>query len=447
MEEILDYGQKKGASYIEILSSKNCRTKIEIAEKKIKEISSGNSKFYSIRLIYKQKVGMAYSYAFDFKKLVEKAIKNAKANDTQTKFASLPLIKKRIKTKMKINPKNISLEEKKNDMLNLDIRNQFKKISSLKLIYGDNQSTYEFYNSEGSELIWDDCSLGVIMWPFAKEGTNIQNFLKIERIKGGYELMEKARVSIKTAMEKAEEMLKTKSAKGGFFPTIVDHKLGGVFAHEAVGHACEADHVLMGESILKNKMNTEIGSNIINISDDGNIKTWGWTPFDSEGGKASKTQLIKKGILCNWLHSRETAGQMGEETTGNGRAQNIGYKVIPRMTTTFIGPGDSNFEEMLSQIKKGYYLKGSLGGQVDTCTGEFLFNAQEGYYIEKGEIKYPIKGVSLTGNILKTLHNIKLIAKDLDFGHGFCGKAGQHVPVSEGAPHVFIEKAQIGGSK
>ena len=152
-------------------------------------------------------------------------------------------------------------------------------------------------------------------------------------------------------------------------------------------------------------------------------------------------------MLQGYLHNRETAAIFKAEPTGNGRSQDPSRRVIPRMTNTAIAEGDSSFEEMLSEVKKGYYLKGSAGGQVDTAGGDFLFNAREGYLIEDHKIKHMIKGVSLLGSILDTLHNIKLIARDTDFDTGFCGKADQSVPVACGAPHVLFEKAKIGGAK
>lgn len=446
MEEFLKLAEKKGASYAEILSSESARNVIEITDQNVKEMSSGEAKLYSVRLIYNKRIGTAYSYLNNYNELIEKAIKNAKANDQEVNFPESKALKKTIKTAFKINPLDVSLEEKKDNLAKLDIRNEFKKIVSLRLVYADTMSKYSLLNSEGRNIIWDDTNTGVVIWPFSKQGSEMQNFIKIERIKGGYELMDKALEATKEAMKKAEDLLSAKAAKGGLFPTIVDHKLGGVFTHEAVGHACEADHIIMNASVLIGKKGKKIGNDIVNISDDSTLKTWGWTPFDSEGTEGKKTQLVKNGILKGWIHNKETAGHFSHEPTGNGRAQALGYRVIPRMTTTLIEPGDSSYEEILAEVKKGYYLKGSAGGQVDPAGGEFLFNAMEGYYVENGEIKHMVKGVSLTGNILETLHNIKLIAKDLGFGHGYCGKGGQHVPVSEGSPHVLIENARIGGT-
>ncbi|MBI4447644.1 TldD/PmbA family protein [Candidatus Woesearchaeota archaeon] len=435
-----------GASYAELMSTEACRNNLEVNDKEVKEISSGDLKTFSARVLYKGAWGLAYSCTENYAELVAHAIRNAKSMSQNIKIDALPVFSKKFKTAYKINPADISLEEKKESLLKLNnLSKGFKKIASLKLIYSDGSTIRKFENTEGSSLEWSDVYTAFMAWAFAKDSNSREDFLKIKRIRGGYELMKDAASATEEVMEKAEKLLKAEYAKGGHFPIIVDQKLAGVFAHEAVGHACEADLVLSDSSILHGKIGQKIGKDNITIIDDGTTKNWGWTPFDSEGVKAQKTVLVRKGILEGFLHTRESATIFKTEPTGNGRAETLANKVIPRMTNTVIEEGDSTFEEMLAEIKKGYYLKGSAGGQVDPTSGEFLFNAQEGYLIENGELKKYAKGVSLTGNILQTLHNIFLVAKDTDYGTGYCGKAGQLVPVSEASPHIMIKDAKVGG--
>ena len=258
--------------------------------------------------------------------------------------------------------------------------------------------------------------------------------------------MESSEEFVKESLDIATKLLSAKSAKGGSFPVIVDQKLGGVFAHEAIGHGCEADIVLAGGSVLKDKLNTKIGNDCINIIDDGSLQTNGWTPFDDDFVLGKKTFLVKNGILSGYLHNLETASLMKMEPTGNGRSQSLMHSVIPRMTTTYIGAGDSNFNEMLKGIKEGYYLKESFGGQVDTIKGEFLFNSMYGYYIKNGEVSNMIKSTAMIGNILQTLHEISLIGKDLEFSGGTCGKDNQLAPVGDGSPHFKINNVKVGGA-
>ncbi|MFH0752717.1 MAG: TldD/PmbA family protein, partial [archaeon] len=409
---------KKGANYAEILKTKISSTTIDINNKTVKELSQGELNLYSVRLLCKGSWGIAYSYKPEFPKLIAKAIKNARTLKQSIKIKNFEPVRQLIAAEYVDDPREIDIADKKAMLLSLDRRRNYKKISSLNLIYNDKLIEHTFENSEGSSITINDSRIGLLSVAYAKQGNRTEQFFEMLRKRAGYEHMAEAQKTVNESMNKAEMMLKAKHAKGGISKAIVDQYLGGVFAHEAVGHACEADLVQNGGSIFAGKIGKKIGNDNITIYDDGNIKEWGYAPVDSEGIKASHTILINKGILENYLHSRETAATYHKSPTGNGRSQDSSMRVIPRMTNTAINKGDSSFEEMLQSIKKGYYLKGSKGGQVDTAGGDFLFNAKEGYLIENGKIKHMIKDVSLLGSILETLNNIHLIAKDTKYDTG-----------------------------
>jgi TldD protein len=227
-------------------------------------------------------------------------------------------------------------------------------------------------------------------------------------------------------------------------PVVLDQELAGVFAHEAVGHASEADLVLEGDSILENRIGEQIASPLINIIDDPTLHEFGYYPFDAEGSESKRTEIIKDGIFNSYLHSRETAAKLGG-TPGNCRAQGYSMPVV-RMSNTFIDNGDSRFEEMLEEVKDGMYLIGSRGGQVNTGEGIFQFNAEKGYLIKNGELTGLLRDVSLSGKTLEILNHVTLVGNDLKMTAGRCGKAGQLVPVSDGSPHIAISKALVGGA-
>ena len=232
------------------------------------------------------------------------------------------------------------------------------------------------------------------------------------------------------------------------FYVIMDPKLTGVFMHEALGHAAEADHVLCGESILSDKLGEEIAYQGLTVADDPTIEnSHGYYRYDDEGIRARRTEMIKEGVLVSFLHTRETAGRFNAEPTSNARAANYSELPLVRMSNTVIEPGDSDFEEMREDISYGIYAKGMRGGQVDTVRGEFQFSAEEAFLIEKGELTKRLKNVSLSGRTLDILKSIDAVGKKKVKGSiGFCGKAGQEVPVSEYAPHIRVKKILVGGA-
>jgi TldD protein len=116
------------------------------------------------------------------------------------------------------------------------------------------------------------------------------------------------------------------------------------------------------------------------------------------------------------------------------------------MSNTFIEAGDATEQEIFEECHDGIFLKGSRGGQVDPGRGIFQFNAEYGYIIRNGELTRMVRDVSLSGEILTTLHDISLCGNNRKMSPGYCGKGGQSVPVSDGAPHILLCDAVVGGS-
>jgi len=226
---------------------------------------------------------------------------------------------------------------------------------------------------------------------------------------------------------------------------VLDPELAGVFAHEAVGHASEADLIQEGSSVLGGKIGERIGDPVVTIVDDPSLPEFGFEPLDAEGSMVGRTEIIKNGVVQAFLHSRETLAAVGHGHAGNARAM-AGEPPQVRMSNTYIENGDSSLDELIAECRSGILLKGTRGGQVDTGRGIFQFNAEYGYMIEHGEVGAMVRDVSLSGEILHTLHSISLCARDREMHQGFCGKGGQSVPVSDGAPHVYLMNAVVGGS-
>ena len=142
-------------------------------------------------------------------------------------------------------------------------------------------------------------------------------------------------------------------------------------------------------------------------------------------------------VYVGRLHSRETAGKMGEAATGNARAVAYRHRPIVRMTNTFIEPGESSFEEIIGDVKEGIYAKNWYGGT--TSMEMFTFSAGEAYMIRNGKIEELLRGVVLSGNVFSTLGHIDAIGRDLGMNEGGgCGKGEQSpLPVSNGSPHAI----------
>ena len=217
--------------------------------------------------------------------------------------------------------------------------------------------------------------------------------------------------------------------------------------HEACGHGLEADLVQKGLSVYRGKLGQKVAMDCVSVIDDATLAgKYGTIRFDDEGIPAQRTVLIDQGVLVNYMYDRLTASKDGRESTGNGRRQSYQDKPIPRMTNTFIAPGKDDPEAIIKDTPRGLLVKKMGGGQVNTANGDFVFEVQEGYMIEDGEVKYPVRGATLIGNGPEVLNNIDRVGSDLGFGIGVCGKDGQAVPVADAQPTIRIKQLTVGGT-
>jgi TldD protein len=139
---------------------------------------------------------------------------------------------------------------------------------------------------------------------------------------------------------------------------------------------------------------------------------------------------------------------MGMAPTGNGRRESFAHAPMPRMTNTFMLPGEATPDDIIRSVDRGLYAVSFGGGQVDITNGKFVFSASEAYLIEGGRITRPVKGATLIGNGPDVLTRVSMVGNDLalDSGIGTCGKDGQSVPVGVGLPTIRIDGITVGGT-
>src|SRR5438093_6812978 len=316
--------------------------------------------------------------------------------------------------------------------------------------YRDEVSEYWYANSEGARLHEVRPEVTLSGTAIARRDGTIEKGLESIGLRRGWNSVQGKAAGFRAVAERAVRLLDAPSVKGGTYPVILDPELAGVFIHEAFGHLSEADFVY--ENPQAREMMTlgrRFGKPVLNVGDNGAAAGLrGALPFDDEGTATQDTVLIKDGILVGRLHSRETAARLGARPTGNARAISFRHAPIVRMTNTYIAGGrdGGTFTDLIKDIPLGVYACGAFGGQ--TLLENFSFTAAYGYMIRDGRVAELVKDVVLAGNLFQTLDRIDHIAADFRWNQmgGGCGKAGQYpLPVTEGAPHVRIEEALVGG--
>ncbi|MEA1957451.1 MAG: TldD/PmbA family protein [Euryarchaeota archaeon] len=449
--------------YADIRMETGYATAIELRDDVFREMSYGIDQGIGVRVLYKNSWGFSASNDVLKSRLndtfvdalnIGKALSLSESNKDakSVKIADAPPKSDYFVLKSKINPEDVSIEEKKRMVKEVykAAKKHSSRIKTLSILYLDGYEKQTYANSDGSYVVMETPAVFMRVRAVAKKGSVLQEGVESVGAVGGFEVIEEENpevVGVKAA-DKAVRLLDAKLPPAGKIPVIMDQKLTGVFMHEALGHSAEADHVLYGESILRGKVGEEIAYEGLTVADDPTIEnSHGYYRYDDEGARSRRTEIIKNGVLVSYLHTRETAGRLDAMPTANARAADYSEIPLVRMSNTVIEEGDWDFEDMRADIRFGIYAKGMRGGQVDTVRGEFQFSAEEAFLIENGVPSKRLKNVSLSGRTLDVLKDIDAVGNDKKRGSiGFCGKDGQEVPVSEYAPHVRVKKILVGGA-
>lgn len=258
--------------------------------------------------------------------------------------------------------------------------------------------------------------------------------------------LEFAREAVRQALINLEAV----DAPAGSMPVVLGPGWPGVLLHEAVGHGLEGDFNRKGSSVFAGRLGERVASEQCTVVDDGTLPgRRGSLNVDDEGVPSQCTTLIENGVLRGYMQDKHNAGLMGARSTGNGRRESYAHLPMPRMTNTYMLPGQYAPEEILASVPRGLYAVNFGGGQVDITSGKFVFSASEAYLIENGRVTRPVKGATLIGSGAEVMTRIGMVGNDLalDAGVGVCGKEGQSVPVGVGQPTLRIDALTVGGTR
>ncbi|MBZ2189608.1 metalloprotease TldD [Alcanivorax sp. JB21] len=251
------------------------------------------------------------------------------------------------------------------------------------------------------------------------------------------------------AVRQALVNLEAQPAPAGTMPVVLGPGWPGVLLHEAVGHGLEGDFNRKGTSMFARRMGEQVASPLCTVVDDGTLPgRRGSLNVDDEGTPTHCTTLIEKGRLVGFMQDKLNARLSGQAPTGNGRRESYAHLPMPRMTNTYMLPGEHDPAEIVASLERGIYAVNFGGGQVDITSGRFVFSTSEAYLVEKGKIVAPVRGATLIGSGAEVMQQISMVGNDLalDSGIGVCGKEGQSVPVGVGQPTLRVDALTVGGT-
>ncbi len=450
--KILRDNIKYGGEFSDIFAEYTKTSAIVYEEGRLERVVGGTDAGVGIRTIFNKHTAYGYTNDLSEGALLELAGQVGKAAGQGGEAREIALKSESCKLPFPISelPDSIAIEEKAKVVKRAnEVAWKFdRRVKQVKIMYQDRHQLISVANSDG--VLAEEERLGIffaVQVVAASDGTIQTGY---EPIGGfiGFEIFEDnppERVA-EIAARRAILMLEANKAPAGRMPVILDSEAGGTMIHEAVGHGLEADLAQEGLSVYSQKLGEQVASPLITVIDDATLPyKRGSYGIDDEGTPGRRNVLVEKGILKGYLYDRLTALKDGKTSTGNGRRESYRYRPIPRMSNTFIAPGNSDPASILKETDSGLYVKKMGGGQVDTVSGNFVFEVSEGYRIENGEIGEPVRGAILTGNGPEILRIIDMVGNDLGFAIGTCGKEGQGVPVSDAQPTLRIPEIVVGG--
>jgi len=463
MDKAIQHALTVGADFAEAKGEDTTTRNIEAVNKETRTVSQIRNMGIGVRAYWGKANGFSFSNMLDRESVLraaEAAVRIAKVSSRKTlmklSLAEVKAVKEKKATNASRHPKDVSLDEKKDLCLRQcqTAMEAGKQIANVRSIFGEYHGTIYYANSEGTDVSYEPLLIGLTVGCVAKKGDLIVDARDVHGGTLGLTAFEEEKHTPEKMAENAAnwalEKLKAKPAPAGKFDAVIDQSLAGVLAHESFGHLSEADFVVVGGSPLTGKMGQKLGTDIVTIVDEGLPQNGGYNlPFDDEGVPCRHVEILKNGVLTHYLHNRMTARVLRMEPTGNARSQDYSFEPIVRMRNTYFATGNHKPEEALSELKQGIYAIDTAGGQVQE-TGTFLFKAIRGYWVEKGEKKYPLRDVALTGNILELLKNVEAVCNDLEVSStpfGGCGKIEQRAYVGTGGPHMRIKDVQFGGAR
>ena len=450
-ERVLARALAHGGEFAEVFTERSAGMTMAIDESRVESVQSGAEQGAGVRVLSGGTTYFAHVDGLDPAD-IERAADEAAAALRAERAESRPL-QAVVSTPQPIEqrPAEVPAERKAALLRELDERGRGAgaEIAQFMASYAEVRREVAVANSEGLFSGDDRTRVRIGAQAVARRGDLVETGAETLGGHRGFELFDGDPGEIAArAAGKALTLLDAGAAPAGSMPVVVGGGFGGVLFHEMTGHGLEADHIQKGASVYVGKLGEQVAQPLLTAYDDGRMPNeWGSDSIDDEGAPTQKTMVIEGGRLTSFLYDGLTARHDKVASTGNGRRESFRHLPVPRMTNTYIAPGDAEPEAIIAEVKKGFYAVSFAGGQVDPATGDFVFGVSEGYLIEGGKVTRPCRGATLIGNCLQALMAIDAVGNDFEMKTGVCGKAGQKVPVGTGQGHVRIGAMTVGGTE
>jgi PmbA protein len=213
-------------------------------------------------------------------------------------------------------------------------------------------------------------------------------------------------------------------------PVVFDPRVAGTLVSH-LANAVNGAAIARKTSFLKDKMGAKLFADGIRIVDDPFRKRGLRSrPFDGEGVRGEVLALVEDGVLQTWLLDCASARELNLATNGRA-ARGVSSPPSPGATNLHLAPGRQTPEDLIADIKDGFYVTDLIGSGVNGVTGDYSRGAS-GFWIENGKRTYAVSEVTIAGHLLDIFRSLTP-ANDLEFRFGV------------NAPTVRIEGLTVAG--
>jgi len=442
-----------GADYGEAYLEETSWTSARLEDGRVHDVAAGSDRGLGLRLLRKtgERVETFFGSGPD---MLPEAAGRMRAGllppgrKRAVRFA--PSVQKSVTPR--VDPAGVPLARKVSLLKSLDrmVRSEFPSVRQVTVTYGDRWRSTRVLNTDGADARQSLTTVVLTVSVVAEEKGRLQSGQESVGAQRGYELMEGGEpfAAARRAATRALAKLRAPKAKAGEMPVVIAGAAGGTFIHEAMGHSLEADAVQEGSSpAYRGAIGKVVAPENIKVIDDPTLPFQrGSFFFDDEGLPAGPTTLVDRGVLKGFLYDRTCALREGRDSNGHGRRESFASRPYPRMSNLYIAPGQDDPSEIVGGLKRGLLVTRMGSGQVNTATGEFVFEVDEGWWVEGGVVRHLVRDANLLGIGPDALRSIDRVGWDVGWGIGTCGKEGQNVPVSDGQPTIRIPNLVVGGA-
>jgi TldD protein len=450
-ERVIKRALSRGGDFAELYAERRASFSVSLDDRKVEQAQTGIEQGAAVRVVAGDATYFGHVDGLEEADLERVAAEVASAvGRSEAVPRPLQAVEPRPPQPIEVRPEEVPAERKAELLAQCDERARAASAEVVQVAAGYNEvrRQVEVANSDGLVTGDDRTRVRIGAQVVARSGDRVEAGSESLAGHAGFELFDGDPAAVADeAARRALTMLQARPAPTGGMPVVVGNGFGGVLFHEATGHGVESDAVQKHASVYAGRLGERLAGTLLTAYDDGTMPgEWGTDAIDDEGTPCQATRVIDEGRLCFYLYDLTRARKDDRPSTGNGRRQSFRHLPIPRMTNTYIAPGDATRDEIIADVERGLYAVSFAGGQVEPATGDFVFGVSEGYLIENGKVTAPVRGATLIGNSLDVLRRIDAVGDDLRMKSGFCGKDGQQVPVGTGQPTVRIAEITVGGT-